>query len=108
MSTYYEVNFKTIFEEMKVRGTELVDKVRQVVQEGNVTRIIIKNEAGETIVEMPVTVAAAGAILAPLFAAISAIATVVTRCTIVIERKVPVNPDTSSKPSEPVVTPTQQ
>lgn len=84
-------SFQTVFEEIKVLGSELVDKIRELIHEGNVSRIIIKNEAGYTIVEMPVTVAAVGAVLAPVLAVASAIATVVTKCTVVVEKRVPVD-----------------
>jgi hypothetical protein len=93
-------NFQTVFEEIKVLGSELVDKVRELVHEGNVSRIIIKNEAGQTIVEMPMTLAAVGAVLAPVVAVASAIATVVTKCTVVVEKRVPVdNPPAQERPS---------
>ena len=96
-------NFQTVFEEIKVLGSELVDKIRELIHEGNVSRIIIKNEAGQTIVEMPVTVAAVGAVIAPLLAAASAIATVVTKCTVVVEKRVPVDtpPAQRSTTAEP-------
>lgn len=83
-------NFQTVCEEIKVLGSELVDKVKELIHEGNVSRIIIKNEAGQTIVEMPVTIAALGAVFAPLVAVASAIATLVTKCTVVVEKRVPV------------------
>ena len=53
----------SIFEEIKVAGQELVDKVKALIHEGNVRRIIIKDEHGHTFVEIPVTVAAVGAVL---------------------------------------------
>jgi len=61
---------KTVFEEIKVLGHELADKVKSLIHEGNVRRIIIKDEAGHTFVEIPVTVAAVGAVLAPVVAAV--------------------------------------
>jgi len=78
---------KTTREEFKVRGDEVMDKVKDIIKEGNARRIIIKNEKGETIVEFPVTIGVVGVLLAPLFAAIGAIAAVVTRCTIIVEKR---------------------
>ncbi len=74
-------------EYFKVSGDELLSKVKEIIREGNATRILIKNEKEETIVEFPLVVGAAGLVLAPLFAAIGAVAALVTHCTIVVERK---------------------
>jgi len=77
---------KTIFEEIKVLAHELADKVKELISEGNVHRIIIKDEHGHTFVEIPVTVAAVGAVLAPIVAAMGAIAAMAAKFTIVVER----------------------
>jgi len=74
-------------EEFKVNGDELLKKVRELIAEGNARRIIIKNEKGETLVEIPLMIGAVGAILAPILAAVGAIAALVTRCTIVVIKK---------------------
>jgi hypothetical protein len=74
-------------------GSTLVERTKELIHEGNVQRIIIKNEQGHTLVEIPVTLAAVGAIAAPVLAAVGAIAAIVTRCTLVVERREP--------PSEP-------
>lgn len=74
-------------EEFKVSGSDIIDTVKRIVAEGNARRIIIKNEAGNTLVEFPVTIGAIGALIAPLLAAVGAIAALVTRCTIVVERR---------------------
>lgn len=74
-------------EEFKISGDELVAKVRAVLHEGNVRRLIIKNEAGDTLVEVPLTVGLVGAALLPVWAAIGAIAALATDCTIVVERE---------------------
>jgi hypothetical protein len=79
----------TIIEEIKVLGHELVDKVKALIEEGNVNRLIIKDEHGNTFVEVPVTVAAVGVVLAPTLAALAAIATMVRKFTIVVEKKAP-------------------
>jgi hypothetical protein len=74
-------------EYFKVSGDELLSKVKEIIREGNATRILIKNEKDETIVEFPLVVGAAGVLLAPLFAAIGAVTALATHCTIVVERK---------------------
>jgi hypothetical protein len=65
---------------------ELVDKVKALIHEGNVRRIIIKNEQGHTFVEIPVSVAAVGAVFAPVLAAVGALAAMAAKFTIVVEK----------------------
>ena len=77
---------KTFFEEIKVLGNELVDKVKALIHEGNVRRIIIKDEQGHTFVEIPVSVAAVGAVFAPILAAVGALAAMAAKFTIVVEK----------------------
>jgi Domain of unknown function (DUF4342) len=74
------------FEHIKVHANELGDKVREIIHEGNVRRIIIKDEHGHTFMEIPITVAAIGVVLAPVLAAVGAIATLVAHFEIVVER----------------------
>jgi len=74
-------------EEFKVSGEELLAKIKGLIKEGNIRRIIIKNEKGETLIEIPLTYAVVGALLAPTLAAVGAIAALVTKCTIVVEKK---------------------
>ena len=73
-------------EEHKVSGDDLIAKVKELVHEGNIRRIIIKNEEGETLIEIPLTLGVIGAVLLPVLAAIGAIAALVTDCTIVVEK----------------------
>ena len=73
-------------EEHQVRGDNLVSKVKEIIHEGNVRRIIIKDDDGKTLIEVPLTLGVAGAILIPVWAAIGAIAALVTKCSIVVER----------------------
>jgi hypothetical protein len=73
--------------EFKVKGEELLSKVRELLREGNVRKIIIKNEKGETYLEIPVTIGVIGAILAPVFAAVGALAALAANFTIVVEKK---------------------
>jgi Domain of unknown function (DUF4342) len=74
-------------EEFRINGEELISKVKQVIHEGNATRISIKNETGHTILEVPVTVGAIGVILAPVLAAVGAVAALLTKCSIVVVRE---------------------
>ncbi|MEJ0054032.1 MAG: DUF4342 domain-containing protein [bacterium] len=74
-------------EEFKVSGEELIRKVKELIKAGNARRIIIKNEKGKTVIEIPLTVGAVGALIAPALAAVGAIAALVTKCTIVVERR---------------------
>jgi hypothetical protein len=87
------MGFEDFVEEVQVLGRDLVDKVRDLIHEGNVQRIVVKDEHGNTFVEIPVTVAAIGAVLAPLLAAIGAISALVAKFTIVIVRSEPKPPE---------------
>jgi hypothetical protein len=73
-------------EEYRVRGEDILSKVKELVHEGNVRRVIIKNEEGRTLVEIPLTIGVVGALLVPSLAALGAIAALVTNCTIVVEK----------------------
>jgi Domain of unknown function (DUF4342) len=74
-------------EELKVKGDALVGKVRELVHEGNVRRIIIKDSEGKTLIEIPLTLGVVGALLAPVAAAIGAIAALAADYSIVVERE---------------------
>ncbi|MDQ5886204.1 MAG: hypothetical protein QG628_601 [Patescibacteria group bacterium] len=74
-------------EEFKINGEDLLKKVKALIAEGNVRRITIRNKEGKNIVEFPLTVGVVGAIIAPVLAAVGAIAALVTECTIVVERE---------------------
>lgn len=73
-------------EEFRVKGEELLAKVRELVHEGNIRRIIIKNEEGVSLIEVPLTLGVVGAVLLPVWAALGAVAALATSCTLVIER----------------------
>ena len=83
--------FEHFIEELQVFGRDLVEQVRSLIHEGNVRRIIIKDTQGHTFVEIPVTVAAVGVVLAPVLAAVGAISALVAKFTIVVERSAPPN-----------------
>jgi len=90
-------------EEVQVLGRDLVGKVKELIHEGNVNRIIIKDDKGHTFVEIPVSIAAVGVVLAPLLAAVGTIAAMVANFTIVIERNAPppANPAAQTAAEEP-------
>jgi hypothetical protein len=88
--------FGRIFEQVKVHAGDLADKVKELIHEGNVRRIIIKDEGGHTFMEIPLSVATVGVVLAPVLAAVAAIATVVSRFEVVVERAAP-----GAKPNQP-------
>ncbi len=74
-------------ETYQVKGEDLLKKVKGLIAEGNVRRIIITNKKGKNLVEFPLTVGVVGAVLAPVLAAVGAIAALVSECTISIERE---------------------
>jgi hypothetical protein len=73
-------------EEFKLKGEELLKKVRELVKEGNVRKITISDKKGKEIVTFPLTVGVVGAIIAPMLAAVGAIAALLTECTLTVER----------------------
>lgn len=74
-------------ESFKVKGDEIISKVKEIIREGNARKIIIRNDKDETIMEFTLTIGAIGAVLAPVFAAVGAIAALATDCTIIVEKK---------------------
>jgi len=77
---------KKTYEEFKINGDELLGKVKQLIAEGNVRRLIIKDKSAKTIIEIPLTIGVVGIVLAPVLAAVGTIAALVTECTILVER----------------------
>ena len=78
---------KVVKEEFSVSSDNLIEKVKELLHEGDVTRIIVKNEQGNVLLEMPATVGVIGVVLAPWLAALGAIAALATNCQIVVERR---------------------
>jgi hypothetical protein len=74
-------------EEFTVSGSNVVDRVKDLLHEGNVTRIIVKDEKGNTLLEIPATVGVIGTVIAPWLAALGVIAALATKCKIVVERR---------------------
>ena len=95
-------------EEFKVKGEQVVTKLKELLHEGNVRHIVIKNDEGRVLIEFPVSIGLAGALLLPVWAAVGAVAAMVTNCTIEVERtdeeENPSHEDNDEAPSaEPVV-----
>jgi repressor of nif and glnA expression len=88
------VEKNTTTQEFTVSSDDVMKKVRELLHEGNVSRIIVKNESEKTLLEIPVTAGAVGILLAPWLAAAGVIAALATKCTIVVVRKkkVPLQP----------------
>jgi hypothetical protein len=74
-------------EEFTVSADNLIEKVKQLLHEGNVTRIIIKDDKGRELLEIPATIGIVGTLIAPWLAALGAIAALATKCTIAVERR---------------------
>ncbi|MBU0686874.1 MAG: DUF4342 domain-containing protein [Candidatus Margulisbacteria bacterium] len=79
----------TTQEEFKVKGELLLKKVKDLIKEGNIRKITIKDKRNKVLLEFPLTIGVIGAVLLPLFAAIGAVAALVTECTISVERQIP-------------------
>jgi len=73
-------------EEFAISGEKLVATVKQLVHQGNIRRITIKNKEGRSLIEIPLSIGVVGALLLPTLAAVGAIAALVTECTIVVEK----------------------
>ena len=73
-------------EEFAVSGDMLVAKIKELVHEGNIRRIVIKNEQGRTLIDVPLTVGVVGVLVAPQLAALGAIAALVSHGTVIVEK----------------------
>ncbi len=78
---------KKKIDEFKVKGEELLSKVKEIIHEGNIRKIIIKNDSGKTYLEIPVTIGVVGMVLAPVWAAIGALAALASSFTIQVIKK---------------------
>jgi hypothetical protein len=78
---------KKTTETFEIKGEDLVKKVKELVHEGNIRRIIIKDKNGKTLIELPLTIGVVGALLLPALAAVGAIAALVTECSIIVEKE---------------------
>jgi hypothetical protein len=77
---------RTRAEEFKVSGRQLLETVKRVVREGNVRRIVLRNTAGRTVLDLPLTAGIVGAALVPLYAAVAGLAALAAHYTLVVER----------------------
>lgn len=87
---------KTVWETFKVEGGELLDRVREIVAQGNARRIVIEQN-GKKIAEFPLTIGVVGAVFAPVLAAVGALATLLSQCSIKVERVVADKPKRSTQ-----------
>ncbi len=85
---------KVSYEEFRVNGEAVVGKIKELIHEGNIRRITIKNDKGETLIEIPLTVGVVGVVFLPVWAAIGALAALAANLTIVVET-------VSTGPAEP-------
>ncbi len=74
-------------ESFSVSGESLLKKVKELINEGNIRRIIIKTKEDKTLIELPLSIGVVGVVLAPALAAVGAIAALVTECKIIVERR---------------------
>lgn len=79
---------RTAWETFKVEGADLLDRVKEIIAQGNARSIVIKQD-GRRVAEFPLTVGVVGAVFAPVLAAVGALAAVLSKCTIEVERVVP-------------------
>lgn len=75
-------------ETFSITGADLLKKIKELVEEGNVNKITIADKNGKEIISFPITIGVVGAILAPIFAAVGALAALLTECKITVERRV--------------------
>jgi hypothetical protein len=73
-------------EEFEVNSEEILKTIKELVHEGNIRRVVIKNEDGRSLIDIPLTVGVVGALLAPQLAAVGAIAALISHATLVVER----------------------
>jgi hypothetical protein len=78
---------RVVTEEFSVNADDLVGRVKELVHEGNVNRIIVKDEKDKVLLEIPATIGVIGAVLVPWLAALGVIAALATRCRIIVERR---------------------
>ena len=85
------------WESFKVKGEDLLKRVKAIIHEGNVRRIVVK-QGSRTVAEFPITFGVVGAVAAPTLAALGAVAALLSDCTIEVEREAPAAPNASRRP----------
>lgn len=88
------------WESFKLEGTAILDKLKELLHEGNVRRVVIEHD-GRTVAEFPLTVGLVGAVFAPVLAAVGALVAVIQQCTIHVERESRRSDDTTPGPDVP-------
>jgi len=73
-------------EEFKVKGDDLLGRIKELIAEGNARQLTIKNSDGKTMIEIPLTIGVVGALIAPVAATLGTVAALVTECTISVTR----------------------
>jgi hypothetical protein len=81
----------TGWETIRIKGDQVVGKIKELVHEGNVRRVIVR-QGGRTVAEFPLTIGVVGVVAAPVLAAVGALAALLTDCAIDVERRVPTSP----------------
>jgi hypothetical protein len=81
-------------ESFKISGENLLKKVKELIAEGNISRIIIEDKTGKEVAHFPLTIGVVGIFLMPMLAAVGAIAALIGECTIIVEREEPTNNET--------------
>ena len=85
-NTQEQTQEKRRTEEFKLKGSEVLNKINELIYNASIRKIILKNEEGKTLIEIPLTIGLVGAALAPVLAAVGAIAALVSKITIVVEK----------------------
>lgn len=78
---------KTTWETFTTTGEHLLKKIKELIEEGNVRKIIIKDKNGKELMTFPLTIGVVGAVLAPVLAAVGALAALIGECTLTVERE---------------------
>ena len=83
------MNEKTYTEEFRVEGEKIISKIKELLHEGNIRKVIIKDKDGKVLMEIPVTIGVVGVLIAPQLAALGAIAALLSEATVVVEKAEP-------------------
>lgn len=78
---------KTTKETFSINGEQLLKKIKELIEEGNVRKVTIKDKSGKELMSFPLTVGVVGAVIAPILAAVGALAALIGECTIAVERE---------------------
>lgn len=80
------MNEHTRTEEFRVEGEKVVSKIKELLHEGNIRKVIVKDKDGKILVELPVTIGVVGVLIAPQLAALGAVAALLSEATVVVEK----------------------